>query len=125
MDKRRVLLLCTPSILSEGVAQILREAEDVELIGPWEARKWSPLRHEQAKPHVVLVAEPDGDCDDEIAITSSILERYADVPVIRVCVADTAMRVHAVHSTHAHVESLMEVVRQGPAGLRIRDEDGS
>ena len=113
MDKRRVLLLCKPSLLSEGLTHLLKQVVDVEVVGPWTAAEWSLTRHAETAPHVVLVAEPDDNCNDEWLITSHILEHYADLPVIRISVAATEMRVHAARSLPAHNDNLISLIQQG------------
>lgn len=117
MDKRRVLLLSDPSLLSEGLAHLLGRTENVEVVGPWTASEWNLKRHAQSAPHVVLVAEPEEGCDHEIAVTSQILEHYVDLPVIRVCLTDTEMRVHLAHRLRAHVENLIKIVGNISANL--------
>ena len=110
MDKRRVLLLSPPSLLGDGVTRILLQSKNVELIGPWSARDWTAARHDTARPQAVVVAEPIGATDDEIAVTSQILEQYANVPVVRICTEDSEMRVHTMRYVAADVASLVQVL---------------
>ena len=121
MIKRCILLLCPPTLLGEGVACILRQVEDVELIGPWAVDDWTLTRLSDIAPDVVLVAEPEGECDNEAFVTSEILEHYVDLPVVRICLSDTAMRVHSARKMPASSAALLEVIRDTPFRARFQD----
>ena len=55
--KRRVLLLCAPSLLGESLENILSRGEGIELIGPWALDDPVLAQLPTSVPDVVLVAE--------------------------------------------------------------------
>lgn len=83
MTRRRVLLLGQPSILTQGVQNILEQAEVVELVGvaPLEAEEEADsIIHLQ--PDVVVLTGEDGDPPVIETCLARLLKAYPDVPVI-------------------------------------------
>lgn len=111
MDKQRVLLLCVHSLLGESLEKILSQEESVELLGPWDLDGPVLAQLSKGVPDVVLVAEVEGKSERAAALTAQILDRYPDVPVIRVGLAQDTVRVYSSHAVPARAVDLMEAIR--------------
>lgn len=57
MEKRRVLLVCIQSLLSESLQQALGRVEDIELIGPWDLDRPVLAKLREETPDIVIVVE--------------------------------------------------------------------
>ncbi len=114
MHELCVFLLCAPSLLCEGVAQLLRQTAQIKLVGPWliDDQVWERLAAE--RPDIILMVEPEGDCADEILLTTQILERYVDLQVIRVGSTDNMLRLFTSHRLPATGAALLKAI-QDPA----------
>lgn len=114
MEKRRVLLLCVQPLLGEGLEHILSRLEDVELIGPWvlDSRVLSRLSDEA--PDIVLIAEQEGKREGVASLTAQILERYPDLPVVRIGLEQNTVRVYTSHTLPARSADLIEAIRSLP-----------
>jgi DNA-binding NarL/FixJ family response regulator len=101
MRELSVLLLGKPSLLSDGVMQILQQAAQVKLIGHWFFDDPVLERLDKEQPDIVLMIESEGDCTEEIRLTSQILERYVDLHVIRIGYVDSILRIFSSHALPA------------------------
>jgi DNA-binding NarL/FixJ family response regulator len=121
--KRRVLLIGAQPLLCEGLETILGELADVELIGPLAPdADWLNRLPEHA-PHVVLLAEEGGDIHYSAPLTTLILDRFPDVPVIRVALEEDAVRLYTTQTLPARSADLIEAIRRVP--IPIRPDAGS
>ncbi len=115
MDKRRVLLLCSQSLLGEGLERILGGLEDVELIGPWVLESQVLSRLFEAVPDIVVVAEGEReDAGSVTSLTAQILESYPDLPVVRIGLEQNAVRVYTSRTLPARSVDLIEAIRNLP-----------
>ncbi len=114
MNKRRVLLLNTQPLLGKGLELILNQLEDVELIGPWTMDRPVLSRLAKQGPDIVLVAEDEEQSRRLTALTGQILERYPDLPVIRIGLEQNKMRLYYTRSLPAHSANLIELIRSLP-----------
>ena len=124
MDKRRVLLLCIQSLLGESLETILNQAENVELIGPWNLDDQVLARLSRDVPDVVLVAESEGKSESVASLTTQILDSYPDVPVIRVALAQDTIRVYTSHAVPARTADLIGTIRNLTSGQHKDGESG-
>lgn len=124
MAKQRVLLVCSEHLFSESVERILRAAEEVELIGPWEAREDIRSRIPAADPGVVVIVDEDSQDEEAVLLTASILEKYPELPVIRASLTENIFRVFSTHSHPARGNDLLETIRNLPkAGKSLEREE--
>lgn len=115
MDKRRVLLLCSQSLLGEGLERILGGLEDVELIGPWVLESQVLSRLFEAVPDIVVVAEGEReDAGSVTSLTAQILESYPDLPVVRIGLEQNAVRVYTSRTLPARSVDLIAAIRNLP-----------
>ena len=110
-DKRRVLLLCAPSLLGESLENILSREEGIELIGPWGLDDPVLDQLPTSVPDVVLMAEVAGESEKAASLTARILDHYPDIPVIRVGLEQNTIRVYTSHAVPARAVDLMEAIR--------------
>lgn len=115
MEKRRVLLLCVQSLLSESLENVLEQVEDVELIGPWVLDQNALARLSEGTPDIVLIAEEDGEGESVASLTAQILEQHPELPVVRVGLAQNVIRLYTSRTLPAHSADLIETIRSLPA----------
>ncbi len=114
MNKRRVLLLNTQPLLGKGLELILNQLEDVELIGPWTMDRPVLPRLAKQRLDIVLVAEGQEQGHRLTALTGRILDRYPDLPVVRIGLEQNKMRLYYTRSLPAHSANLIELIRSLP-----------
>ncbi len=114
LNKRRVLLLDTQPLLGKGLELILNQLEDVELIGPWDLDRPVLSRLAKQGPDIVLVAEDQEQSRRLTALIGRILERYPDLPVIRIGLERNRLRLYCSRSLPAHSANLIELIRSLP-----------
>lgn len=114
MDKKRVVLISVPSLLGEGLERILRGAEDMELIGPWNVDSQVLSQLSQLAPDVVLVAQEDGEQAGIASLTARIVEQYPDLAVVRIGLQHDTLRVYTSHALSARSAELIETIRSLP-----------
>lgn len=115
MPKRRVLLVCSNHLFGESMEKILRAEADVELIGPWGLGEDICQRITEASPDVVLIADDDSQSEAAASLTSAILEKNPNLPIIRAKLAENVVRVHSTHILPASGADLLETIRNLPA----------
>ncbi len=122
MNKRRVLLLNTQPLLGKGLELILNQLEDVELIGPWTMDR--PVLPRLAKQglDIVLVAEGQEQGHRLTALTGRILDRYPDLPVVRIGLDQNKIHLFYSHHLPAHRAALIELIHTLPVCLKRNGE---
>jgi chemotaxis response regulator CheB len=114
MDKQRVMLVCSPSLLGESLATILGADEGVDLIGAWEPDTQDLAQLAEIKPDVVVVAREEGAVPTYGALTAQILARYPEIPVISVGLARTEVRVYTSTALPARSRDLLDAIHKLP-----------
>jgi hypothetical protein len=117
MPKRRVLLLCSGHLFGESMETILRAAEEVQLIGPWDLREDVCRRIMEVQPDAVVVVDEDPQNDEITALTSTIIEQYPELSVIRAGLTENVVRVFSTHLVPARSTDLIETIRNLPAAF--------
>jgi len=114
MATHRVLLLCVQPLLGESLENVLSQVEDVELIGSrvLDAHLLARLAHEL--PDIVLIADEEGDSESGAALMAQILERYPDLPIIRVGLMQNFIRLYTSRTLPARSADLIETIRSVP-----------
>jgi DNA-binding NarL/FixJ family response regulator len=110
--KRRVLLVCSQPLLGEAVEAILIKLTDLELLGPTDMNVQVPKRLSQDPPDVVIVAEENGDIHNSTSLTALVLDRFPNVPVIRMGPEKNTVRLYTTRSLPAHGTDLIEAIRR-------------
>jgi DNA-binding NarL/FixJ family response regulator len=125
VEKHRVLLLSAHPLLSEGLANLLSQLEDVILLGPRDSTHLALTDLIEDSPDVVLFAEQDADNAEMSTLMIEILQRYADLPVIQVDLAGTnIVRVYRSQTLPARSADLIEIIRNLPARQSDHTADG-
>jgi len=114
MPKQRVLLICSGHLFGESMETVLRAAEDVELVGPWELGGEVCQRIEETRPNVVVIADEEAQDEAVAHLTAAILERYPELSVIRAGLDENVFRIFSTHSLPARGADLLETIRNLP-----------
>ena len=115
MPKRRVLLVCSRHLFGESMEKILRAEGDVELVGPLGLGEDVCQRITEASPEVVLIADDDSQSEAAASLTSAIMEKNPNLPIIRAGLTENVVRVHSTHVLPANGADLLETIRNLPA----------
>ncbi len=115
IEKRRILLLCAQPLLGDGLQAILGGLKDVELIGPLVLDVQALERVTDNKPDVMLIADDGAEPLSATSLTARILERYPDIPVIRVGLEQDTIRLYTSQTLPARSADLIEAIRRLPA----------
>ena len=114
MPTRRVLLVCSEHLFGESMEKILRAEADVELVGPWGWGEDICQRITEANPDVVLIADEDSRSEAAATLTSAIMEKNPNLPIIRAGLTENVVRVHSTHVMPASGADLLETIRNLP-----------
>jgi hypothetical protein len=112
MEKRRVALLCTRQLLGESLEHLLKNNEDIALLGPWalDSRSLSHLVNEPVD--IVLIVEPEGGAVYSSKITAQILDRFPDISIIRVTLENNTVRCYSSQTLPARSSDLIDLIRK-------------
>lgn len=111
MEKRRVMLFCARHLLGESLQNLLGAMEHVDLIGPYVLSPSNIGRIEQVTPDVVLIAEDDDQFEGGSALTTEILERFPNLPVLHSTLTRNVVKVYTSRELPARSADLAEVIR--------------
>lgn len=114
MLKRRVLLLHMPSLLAEGVERLLRQIEEVELIGPWDLNAQMIAHLSETAPDMIVIAEEDADAASTGLLINRILEQHPDLPVVRIGIQQSTIRLYTSRALPARTTELADLIRSLP-----------
>ena len=114
MTTHRVLLVCSQHLFGTGMEGILRAAEEVELIGPWDVDAQICSRITEASPDVVLIVDADSQSQVSANLTTAIMEAYPELPIIRAGLTENIVRVYFTHILPARGTDLLETIRTLP-----------
>lgn len=115
LDKRRVLLVCSETLFGESLEILLRNAEDVELVGPLNFNDATHDRILLAAPDVVIIAEEPPEHDVMNTLTAALMERFPNLHVIKAGLEQNTLRVFAAQTWPASSVDLISVIRGIPA----------
>ncbi len=114
MQKQRVLLICSQRLFGESMETILRAAEDVELIGPWELGEDVCQRITEVRPNVVVIADEESQEEAVAHLIASIIEQFPELSVIRAGLNENVFRLFSTHTLPARGADLLETIRNLP-----------
>lgn len=116
MEKPRVLLVCSQHLFGESLETILRAANDIDLSGPWAMDVDIHKEILHLSPTVVVIADENPNSEPASHLTSSIIEQYPDLPVIRAGLIENTFRVFSTHTLPARGPNLLDAIRHLPLG---------
>jgi len=114
MAKRRVLLLWTQPLLSDGLKNILSQLEDVELLGSWALTATIFARLVTLNPEIILIAEDSKDSEIVTRFMGKILNAYPNLPVVRIGLQEDEVHIYTSRTLPARSADLIEVIRNLP-----------
>lgn len=114
-EKRRVLLVSSKHLFSEGLEEILRQVGDVELIGPLELSP-DTMRAclQETQPDAVIVAGVGEGKPNAASLAAAILQQFPNLPVISAGLEQNTLRVYSTHTLPARSSDLVEAILNLP-----------
>lgn len=114
---RRVGLIGAQHLLREGIEVLLGQVEDVQICGPWEATPAALKAIEDSQPDVILMVEATPGDQSITELTSSVLDRFPQLPVIRITIEKSTFQVYRSYPSPARSETLAAILRDlAPVG---------
>lgn len=108
-------MVCSKYLLGEGLQSLLQKENDLQLIGPWELKDNFLHLVPQYELDVVLVADEDPNSEGVVSLTNKIMQRYPDLPVIRVGLTQNIFYIVETHAFPARGTDLIETIRGLPS----------
>lgn len=115
MQKRRVLLICSQNLFGESLETVLRAAEDLEVIGPWDMKECICERIAQTHPDVVMIADENAQSIRSMHLITAILEQFPHLSVVCAGLSESILRVFLTHLLPARGADLLQAIRSLPA----------
>jgi len=122
MPKQRVLLVCSQDLFGDSMESLLRRAEDIELIGPWDLNEGLSPRISEAAPNVVVIADIDPSNEKAIHLATAIIKKYPDLSIICAGLTQQIFRVFSTQTLPARGLDLLEAIRSLPAHNSVSNE---
>ncbi|MCC6298731.1 MAG: hypothetical protein IT314_05505 [Anaerolineales bacterium] len=123
MPSRRVMLISSPHLFGESMEEVLRAADDVELLGPWDMNEDICARIEEVQPNAVVVADEDIRSEEAAHLTAIIMAQFPELPIIRANLSESVVRVFSTHLLPARSADLLETIRNLPAVTADKPSD--
>ncbi len=114
MNNRRVLLVSSQTLFGESLELLLRTADDLEVVGPVALDDNTCAVVQQVAPDVVVLADEHPQNDDLIALTTTLMERFPNLRVIKTGLEQPTLRVFAAQTWPASSFDLISAIREGP-----------
>ncbi len=111
MEKRNVLLVSTQKLFGESMESLLKQADDVNLLGPWEPNEEILDKLAENLPDVIVMVEDQENNDKIHDLTTRIMHKFPQLPLI---LAGIDMAVFYVINTKTHPargEDLLKIIR--------------
>lgn len=112
--KYRVALIGEEILLGEGLHNLLGRQNDVDLVGSWKLLPEAVEMIPKVAPDVVLIAESQGGDETAATLTNDIIERFPELPVIRIGLSQDVVRVYTMRVSPARSADLIEVIHNLP-----------
>lgn len=122
METRRVLLLSVQPLLSESLATVLHQIEEIELLGPLAIGDNTVHVLAQETPDIVLIAEREDQHEEAIHLAGQILEMYPELPVLQVGLNQNLIRIYNSQILPAHSAHLINLISEQPVYQGWNDE---
>jgi DNA-binding NarL/FixJ family response regulator len=112
--KYRVVLIGDDILLGEGLQNLLGRQNDVHLVGSWKLLPETIDLIPQVAPDVVLIAEGQSGDKAAAVLTTDIIERFPELPVIRIGLSQDVVRVYTMRVSPARSADLIGVIHNLP-----------
>lgn len=123
MKTHCILLLSAHPLLSEGLVRLLRDKEDVTLLGPFPLEGFQSSDLVPHAPDLVLVAEQDADDAAAKALLVDLLRAFPDLPVVQIGLsAGNLVHVYTLRTLPASSAYLLNMIRSLPVRASDRDK---
>lgn len=122
MKKKRVLLLRTQSLLSDGLTSMLKKIEHLD-VHVLHIPCLNPIdRIAAIQPEIVLVV-CTGDLEYQRALMMKIFEMCPELPIVQIQVTHNEMQVYHNHKMPATREGLLHLILNNPAPPLLLSEN--
>ncbi len=113
--KRRVLLICSQHLFGESLENMLRQADDVEVLGPIDrCQNHIDAQLLEMRPDVIVIVD-EGENKINIAyLTATILQQFPSLPVISTGLEQTTFRIFSAHTRPARSSDFVEAILNLP-----------
>ena len=118
MEKKRVLLISQPNLLSESLEHTLSTLEDVQLTCLWpvDEQVWAHIAAQP--PDLVLIADVEPTSQQLSTLTSSLLEAHPNLPIFRIKLDANTLLIFTSQAIPARTADLVEAIRKIPVAGR-------
>lgn len=123
MQRRRVLVLSRHTLLGESLECILGNLEDVEVIGSWLLDETVFEQVVTQPPDLLLIADEEDEVERVTTLAVKFLEKYPNLPVIRVKLGQNVVQVYTTQTVPARVADLVDVIRRLPLAHLNSDDN--
>lgn len=111
MDNRRVALFSSKHLLGESLERVLIDAGGMEILGPWKIDQHALGRLSGNLPDVVIIAGEEQQSAAASALTTQILERFSNLPVVHVMLESNTVRIYSSDTRPARSSDLIDAIR--------------
>lgn len=111
MNKRRVLLVSPQTLFGESLELLLRNADDIEIVGPVALDNSTYDHVLQAAPDVVILAAEHPESDAVTNLTASLMGHFPSLRVIKTDLEQTTLKVFAAQTWPASSLDLISAIR--------------
>lgn len=110
-NEPRLVLICEPHLLGEGLEKILTSLSDIEFVGSWPIDNRILSRLSQQPLDILLIGDDKSRNEQITRLTAKILEKFPDLSIIRVSMQNNTLQVYSSQRMPARMASLLEVIR--------------
>jgi DNA-binding NarL/FixJ family response regulator len=121
-EKRRVMLVGQPTLLSESLEHLLNGLEDVEVIGSFDPDEEIFDHCREISPELIFIVddEPGGGWTSGLTVAGKIsailLETCPELPIIRVRPDRNMLLIYTSQAVPARLADLVDLIRHVPCG---------
>ncbi|MFQ5856272.1 MAG: hypothetical protein ACE5LU_11575 [Anaerolineae bacterium] len=110
MDRQRVLILCTQSLLGEGIQLILGDEPAVEVVDMASLAPESLDSVGTLRPDVIILAE-ESHSSRATWLTGQLLQAHPETPLIRVALEEDRVQIYSGRQVPASAADLKDALR--------------
>jgi hypothetical protein len=125
VNEPRLILVCEPHLLGEGLERILTSLSGIDFIGSWPIDSGIPSRLSQQRPDILLIGDDERRSESVTRLIAQILEMFPELSIIRVSMQNNTLQVYSSQRMPARTASLLEVIRKVAVQLSLAQKESS
>ena len=114
MTNKRVLLLSAKKLFGESIEQTLSKVQGLEIAGHWPVDDELLQRLECSQADFVVITDDGLPADLISRLTTQILDRFPDLPVLRVTLESNHVQIFSSHLVPARRDELVDLIQHLP-----------